>query len=97
MQALLQRLPQGLVGSWGTRQAQELRIDDVPDGDGHFAFGDVAKVTGHGSIKQFKGLLVLVAFRTPHAGPLNPPRRLSIAFIATQPIETHTVVARQAP
>src|SRR5215468_12301204 len=64
---------------------------------GYFALGDIADRASHSLIKQFEPLLIFLTFWSSQASPLDPPRSLGIAFIATEPIQTDPVVARQAP
>src|SRR5262245_1332131 len=69
----------------------------MPNSHGHFALRDITDSAGRSLIKQLERLLIFLIFRSPQAGPLNPPRCLGIACIATEPIQTDPVVARQAP
>src|SRR5215468_12453374 len=69
----------------------------MPNRHGHFALRDITDSASRSLIKQFKRLLIFFTFRSPHARPLDPPRGLGIAFIATEPIQTDPVVARQTP
>src|SRR5215471_12733542 len=69
----------------------------MPDRHGHFALRDITDNASRSLIKQFERLLIFLTFRSPQARPLDSPRGLGIAFIATEPIQTHPVVARQAP
>ncbi len=69
----------------------------MPNRYGHFTLGDITDSASRSLIKQFERLLVFLTFRSSQAGPLDPPRGLGIAFIATEPIQTDPVVARQAP
>ncbi len=69
----------------------------MPNRHGHFALGDITDRASRSLIKQCEGLLIFLTFQSSQAGPLDPPRCLGIAFIATEPIQTYPVVARQAP
>src|SRR5215475_10255453 len=69
----------------------------MPNRHGHFALRDITDSASRSLIKQFERLLIFLPFRSPHARPLDPPRGLGIAFVATEPIQTDPVVARQTP
>src|SRR5262249_56057291 len=69
----------------------------MPNRHGHFALGDITDSASRSLIKQFERLLIFLTFRSPQAGPLDPPGCLGITFITTEPIQTHPIVTRQAP
>src|SRR5262245_26493328 len=97
VETLLERFSYRRIRTGGAANTQELRIDDMPNRHGHFALRDITDSASRSLIKQFERLLIFLTFRSPHARPLDPPRGLGIAFIATEPIQTDPVVARQAP
>lgn len=69
----------------------------MANGESDFAIAAVIDFPHEGAVKEIECLFVLCAFRTSHAFPCHPAGGVTVAFIATEHVEAHPVIARQAP